>query len=269
MLSLPTYAECDSWLEKQLPFATDPFDEAIAVAVVLLLSLCCVCCCCVWCCCSSDEETDIEGNNHGFVAADTGKPINDNGVPSPAPVERPKTPDTQSTGTSEIRIEFEEGRIAPPAVSVVRPSPIGLGVALNEQNDSRAHMEDQETGPTLPSSQGPIDEEPASPVSESMANHVPMLKVGLSGGEALPGFPGWERKWDPTRGSYFYVDHNTRQTHWEHPDGSDRLKAKLKAQSGGRGRRRKRRNSMSETGASVSLSASALSPIIEASTGTP
>ena len=32
----------------------------------------------------------------------------------------------------------------------------------------------------------------------------------------LPQWPGWEQKFDPA-GKLFYVDHSTRQTHWEHP----------------------------------------------------
>ncbi len=40
--------------------------------------------------------------------------------------------------------------------------------------------------------------------------------IGIGGGEAVIGFPGWEKRSHPMHGT-FYIDHNTRETHWHPP----------------------------------------------------
>jgi len=84
-----------------------------------------------------------------------------------------------------------------------------------------------------------VDDTPRSPV------HVAEAQVGVGGGEAIPGFPGWEKKYHPQYG-YFYIDHNTFKTHWEHPDPLMRKMQLLP------GRRTHARRGSQDTGYSVS-----------------
>jgi len=79
--------------------------------------------------------------------------------------------------------------------------------------------------------------------------------VGLGGGEAIPGHPGWERKYDHMLAKHFYVDHNTQTTHWQHPDATVRERAMAARQLASRQYRRERRRSQDLTGASVNTSA--------------
>ncbi|XP_061188199.1 transcriptional coactivator YAP1-like isoform X2 [Saccostrea echinata] len=37
----------------------------------------------------------------------------------------------------------------------------------------------------------------------------------MQGGPPLP--PGWEARWDPNQGAYFFIDHNTKKTTWIDP----------------------------------------------------
>jgi hypothetical protein len=47
--------------------------------------------------------------------------------------------------------------------------------------------------------------------------------TAVSGGGGLP--PGWEATVDPSSGKTYYLDHNTRQTHWELPAANPRAAA--------------------------------------------
>ena len=202
-----SYTEVEDWIcdVNCLPFHLDLY-SSIGLGVAVLALLCCLCCACKRCCCSADEssmrEEPLDSPQRPSLEPKTDLPSNSDQQPPPVLEQPSSAADHAQHRLEQITVELAAGSPSLAPV-VVRPAAIvihGAGpTVLPESLSDPSCCVD----PSPPQSPGSLVSDPGSSLA-------PAGMVGLSGGEALGGFPGWERKWDPLKMRPDYVDHNTR-----------------------------------------------------------